>query len=147
MSTPAPKQAANKPTPKPRPIPKPTAGTKYFWDAAKRGKLALQYDPDSNSYQFWPRTISAKTGKRNLEWRETSGKGFVYSFTVTHVPATGFDGKTPYVVGLIELDEKVRIIANVLNVKPEDVKVGMRVKVMFEKMNDDISYFAFEPDK
>ena len=147
MSTPAPKQAANKPTPKPRPVPKPTAGTQYFWDAAKRGKLALQYDPESKTYQFWPRTISVTTGKRNLEWRDTSGKGEVYSYTVTHVPATGFDGKTPYVVGLIELDEKVRIIGNILNIKPDDVKVGMRVKVMFEKLNDDISYFAFEPDK
>ena len=74
-------------------------------------------------------------------------KNWKQSYTVTHVPATGFDGKTPYVVGLIELDEKVRIIGNILNIKPDDVKVGMRVKVMFEKMNDDISYFAFEPDK
>ena len=136
-----------KPAAKPRPMPKPTQGTKFFWDAAKRGKLALQYDPDSKAYQFWPRTISVATGKRNLEWRETSGKGFVYSFTITHVPTAGFEGRGPYTVGLIELDEKVRIIGNVLNVKPDDVKVGMRVKVMFEKMSDDISYFAFEPDK
>jgi len=132
---------------KPRPMPKPTEGTKFFWEAAKRGRLALQYDPDARQYQFWPKSISNVTGKRNLEWRETSGKGFIYSYTLTHVPAAGFEDRGPYIVGLIELDEKVRIIANVLNITPDDVKVGMRVKVMFEKMSDDISYFAFEPDK
>ena len=69
----------NKPAPKPRPVPRPTANTQFFWDAAKRGKLALQYDPDADRYQFWPRAISTATGRRNLEWRETSGRGEVYS--------------------------------------------------------------------
>ena len=34
-----------------------------------------------------------------------------------------------------------------LNVTPETVEIGMRVKVAWEKLNDDITYFAFEPDK
>ncbi len=137
----------NKPAPKPRPVPRPTANTRFFWDAARRGKLALQYDPDADRYQFWPRAISTATGKRNLEWRETSGKGAVYSFTVTHVPTAGFEDRTPYIVGLIELDEKVRIIGNIVNVEPDDVSIGMRVRAIFEEMNEDISYFAFEPDE
>ena len=137
----------NKPTPKPRPVPRPTANTRFFWDAARRGKLALQYDPDAGRYQFWPRAISTATGRRNLEWRETSGRGEVYSYTVTHVPGAGFEERTPYVVGLIELDEKVRIIGNIVGVAPENVKIGMRVRVTFETLTEDIDYFAFEPDE
>ncbi len=129
-----------------RPIPKPTQTTAYFWEAARRGKLALQYDPEARQYQFWPKPISSATGKRNLEWKETSGRGFIYSFTITQVPAAGFEDHGPYIIGLVELDEKVRIIANVHNVKPSEMRIGMRVKVMFERISDDIDYFAFEPD-
>ena len=50
-------------------------------------------------------------------------------------------------MGLIELDEGVRIIGNIINVKAEDVKIGMKVKVAWEALSDDINYFAFEPAK
>lgn len=131
---------------KPRPAPKPTPTTQAFWDGAKAGKLMLQWDPVARKYQFWPRANSVRTGKRNLQWKETSGRGSLYSFTVTHVATQGFEGKTPYVIGLIELDEGVRIIANLLNVTPESVKIGMRLRVAWETIGDDVAYFAFEPD-
>ena len=135
---------ADAPT-KPRPLPRPTLTSKPFWQAAKEGKLMLQWDPGAKQYQFYPRATSVVTGERNLEWHTVSGLGHVHSFTITHVATPGFEDKVPYPVGLIELDEKVRIIANLINVKPDAVTIGMRVKVAFEKLSDEISYFAFEP--
>ncbi len=136
---------AQAPVKKPRHVPRPPLSNKPFWEATKNGKLVLQYDPESKRYQFWPRAISVTTGKQNLEWREASGKGKLYSYTVTYVPVAGFEDKTPYVVGLVELDEGVRIMGNMPNVKPDQVKIGMPVKVGFEKLSDDISYFYFDP--
>ncbi len=135
----------NKTPAKTRPAPLPSRTTQFFWDAAREGKLALQYDPVAERYQFWPRAISVVTGRRNLEWRTVSGRGHVYSYTVTHVPAPGFEDRVPDVVGLIELEEGVRILANMINVEPADMKTGMPVKVAFEKITDDVDYFAFEP--
>ncbi len=128
-----------------RPLPVPTRTTKFFWEAAKAGKLALQYDPVAKQYQFWPRAISVATGQQNLEWRIVSGLGRIYSFTVTHVPTPGFEDRGPYPVALVELDEGVRIIANLVNVDPAALAIGQRVKVAFEKLGPDADYFAFEP--
>jgi uncharacterized protein len=130
---------------RPRPVPQPTGTTKFFWDAAKQGKLALQYDPVAKRYQWWPRTISIVTGQQNLEWRTVSGLGRLYSFTETHVPTAGFEDKGPYLIGLVELDEGVRIIANLVKLAPDRVTLGMRLKVAWEKISDDMNYFAFEP--
>ena len=105
----------------------------------------LQYDPVARRYQFWPRSCSVRTGKRNLRWQPSKGRGTLYSFTETYVPTAGFEDKVPYLIGLVELDEGVRIIANLVKVKRDDVKVGMKVKVAWEQLSDDISYFAFEP--
>ena len=131
----------------PRPVPRPTQASQPFWDGAKKKQLWLQYDPVSRRFQFWPRICSVRTGKLNLRWRKTSGKGIVYSYPDTYVAAPGFADKTPDLVGMIELDEGVRIIGNIINVKAEDVKIGMKVKVAWEALSDDINYFAFEPAK
>lgn len=128
-----------------RPLPVPTSITQPFWDAAKDRRLVIQYDPDSDTYQFYPRPASIRTGKRNLEWREVSGKGSVFSYTVTHVPALGFEDKAPYIIACIDLDEGVRLLANLIHVDPEFVHIGMPVQVCWEALTDDITYFAFEP--
>lgn len=128
-----------------RPVPKPTQSTRAFWDAANEGRLVVQYDPAAQRWQFWPRPASLETGRRNLEWREVTGRGAVYSFTVTHVPMAGFEDRAPYAIALIDLDEGVRILANLVNVDRNAVHIGMRVQVCWERLSEDINYFAFEP--
>lgn len=129
-----------------RPAPAPTSITAPFWEAAKQRRLVIQYDPEEKVWQFYPRAISMATGKRNLQWREVSGKGSVYSYTVTHVPSAGFEDKAPYPLAIIDLDEGVRMLANLANIAPDAVKIGMRVRVCWEEIGEDSVYFAFEPD-
>ncbi len=129
-----------------RPAPTPTNLTQRFWQGAADEKLMLQFDPASNRFQFYPRPASLETGKQNLEWRTASGKGIIYSFTITHVPAAGFEDKVPYAVGLVELDEGVRVVANLVNVDPEQLAIGQRVRLCWETLPDDKRYFAFELD-
>jgi hypothetical protein len=69
----------------------------------------------------------------------------VYSFTNTFSAWPGHEDRVPYLCALVELDEGVRVLANLLNVKAADVKIGMQVKVCWEKLSEDISYPAFEP--
>ena len=132
----------------PRPLPRVNAymDTKPFWDAAKNGKLVIQYCKDTGKPQFFPRPVSMANGKRNLEWREVSGKGTVYSFTNTFSAWPGHEDRVPYLVALVELDEGVRMLCNLFNVKAEDVKIGMRVKLYWEKLSEEIEYPAFQPE-
>ncbi len=131
----------------PRPLPRPNTymDTKPFWDAAKNGKLVIQYCKDTGKPQFFPRPVSMANGKRNLEWREVSGKGTVYSYTNTFSAWPGHEDRVPYLVALVELDEGVRMLCNLFNVKAEDVKIGMKVKLYWEKLSEDINYPAFQP--
>ena len=129
------------------PKPNPYIYTQPFWDGAKQGKLLLQYDPETGKFQHYPRPISLYTGKRNLVWREVSGRGKVYAYTVIRTLVQGFEDRIPYVVATIELAEGVRILGNILNCSPEEVKIGMPVKLCWEKISDEIMYPAFELDR
>lgn len=126
------------------PAPVPHDFSQAFWDAAKEGTLLLQYCPDSKRYQFFPRPVSLYTGKRNLRWRKASGRGTVYSYTVTRVAPPGFEGRVPYIVATIELAEGVRMLTNVINCAPDDVAIGMKVRVAWEPRGD-FTLPVFEP--
>lgn len=128
-----------------RPVPKASVyvDTAPFWEAAKRGKLVLQFCKDTNRFQHYPRPVSIFTGSRNLEWREVSGKGLIYACTVIRVPGPGLEGRLPLSVATIELDEGVRILGNVVDIDPDKVAIGQRVEVSWDRLSDDARYPAF----
>lgn len=128
-----------------RPIPRVNAftDTKPFWDGAKQGRLMLQYCTETGRFQHYPRPVSVYTGRRTTEWREVSGDGQIYAFTVVRIPGPGLDGRLPLCVATVELDEGVRIIANILGCLPEDLAVSRRVKLAWDTLDGDARYPAF----
>lgn len=117
--------------------------TAPFWNGIKEGKLVLQYCTEAKKFQHFPRPVSIYTGKRTLEWREVAGTGVIYATTVVRIPGPGLEGRLPLCVATVELDEGVRIIANVLDCTPEDLKIGKRVKLAWDRLTDDCNYPAF----
>ena len=96
--------------------PRPTIDidSKTYWDAAKNKKLMIQYSLDTKEYFLYSKQLINTTDSKNVEWREVSGKGKIYSYTVVHAPAgPAFKDDTPYIVASIELEEGARIISNI----------------------------------
>jgi len=62
--------------------------------------------------------------------------GRVLSYTVIRYAPRGFERQVPYVVALIELDNGTKLISQLTDVKPEDVKCGMRVEAVFRKLRE-----------
>ncbi len=131
---------------RPRPVPVPTNISKPFWDAAREGRLLLQRCRRCGTWQYYPRPVCMRCISRDLEWREASGRGVVHSFTITRLPADGFQGREPYVIASIQLPEGTRMMTHIVNCPIEDVKIGMPVRATFEKLTDEISLVQFEPD-
>jgi len=82
-----------------------------------------------------------------LVWTRASGLGTVYSFTIiTQVVQNNpaFEADLPFALAEIDLDEGPRFVAQLADVKPEDVKAGMRVKVTFVDATPEISIPKFK---
>jgi hypothetical protein len=70
----------------------------------------------------------------------------VYSFTVIRQNfSRSFRHLIPYVVALVDLDEGPRVMTNLVGIDPDDVRIGMRVRVRFEAVSEDASIPLFEP--
>jgi uncharacterized OB-fold protein len=128
-----------------RPVPKHDVyiQTGPFWDGAKRGELVLQYCLDTNRFQHYPRPVSLATGSRNLEWRAVSGNGTIYACTTLRIPGPGIDGRLPLAIATVQLDEQVRIIANILDASPDSVRIGARVTLAWDQLDEETPYPAF----
>ena len=127
-----------------RPLPRPDIETGPYWEAAKQGKLIAQYDSVAERYRWPPLPYLATGAGFNIEWRELSGRGTIYSYTIVY-PPTHPAFEAPYVVALVEAEEspEVRFVANIKNADLEKLKVGMPVKVQFETVEDmSLPYFV-----
>jgi uncharacterized OB-fold protein len=81
-----------------------------------------------------------------VRWEDASGFGTVYSFTVLRQHySRSLRHLLPMVVALVDLAEGPRIMTNIVNVDPEDVRVGMPVEVYFERVSDHAALPFFAP--
>jgi uncharacterized OB-fold protein len=65
-------------------------------------------------------------GSRELREESLPREGEVLSYTIIRIPAKGFEDFTPLIIALIKLGD-AKVLAEVVDVKPEEVSVGMRV--------------------
>lgn len=129
-----------------KPLPRPTELSQPWWDAAKGGRLTVQTCADCGAAQHPPRPLCLQCWGGDLHWKTASGEGSVYSFTTAHRSATrGFREETPYVVAIVELDEGPRMTTNIVGCDPADVRIGMRVRVVFDPATDAVTLPKFTP--
>ena len=130
---------------RPKPLPEPRGEERWFFDAAAGGHVGL-CRCGSCGRAFLPRAVCPFCWTADPEPVTASGLGSVYSFTVCHrAGMPGFEADVPYVVGLIELEEGVRLLANVLQVDPAAVAIGMPVKAVFEDRGEGLVVPQFAP--
>jgi len=131
-----------------RPIPQAVGytDTQPFWEAAARGQFVIQRCDSTGRLQHPPRPTSVQTGLRALGWQEVSGKGSLYSWTLTHSAWPGHEGRVPYLCAYVDLDEGARVLCNLIHCQPDDLRMGMRMRLAWEQLVDNVMYPAFEPD-
>lgn len=128
-----------------RPLPLPDAATAFFWDGAREGRLMILRCNDCGTYLHPPRPVCRSCASSRLAPAHVSGRGTVYSFTVTHRAVPGFT--TPFAVALVELEEQagLRLVTNLAGVAPEDTRIGMEVEVVFEQVAGGVTLPLFAP--
>ena len=104
-----------------------------------------------------PRSICVDCYGSDMEWIEMTSKGRLAAFTVINIPppfmiAQGYNRKNPYCTGVVELEEGTKVDARIEGVdcaNPEDIKVGMPLKVKYlhrEEGEKKETYLAFEAE-
>jgi len=92
-------------------------------------------------------------GSDDVERFRLPREGEVYSYTVIYSPPEGFERHNPYIIGLIKLKDGTKILGQIVDVDPEEVRIGLRVRMTFRRIAVDgksgiIQYgYKFKPVK
>ena len=129
-----------------KPLPRIDEESRGYWEALARHELYFQRCRDCGTKRFYPRAVCPVCLSSATEWVRASGRGTVYSFTVTYQnQAAGFREELPYVLAVVELAEGPRLMTNVVGCAPEAVRIGMAVEVVFEDVTAEITLAKFRP--
>lgn len=103
------------------------------------GKLMGARCRDTGEIFIPPRPICPRTYSTNMEWVELSGRGILLAYTAVYIGtsamvAAGYDRKTPYCTGIVELAEGPRFSAQITGVdaaQPEQIAIGQLLQADF----------------
>ena len=119
-----------------KPFPNPSEDSEIYWNGCKEHKFLIQKCKDCGAYNF-PPGFCKNCMSMNSEWVEASGKGRVFSWVIFHQAFhKAFKNDIPYAVAEIQLEEGPLILSNLVNCKPEEIKEGMEVEVVFDDADD-----------
>ena len=107
--------------------------SQFFWDGVRAGRLLLQRCTDCGELRHPPGPACPRCG--GLEWKaeDSAGRGTVYSWVLSHHP-TEPDAQ-PRIVVLVDLEDGVRMVANLWQVPVADVANDMPVEVFFTEID------------
>ena len=118
-------------------IPPMSPFTEPYWEAAAKGELLIQKCSACQHVQFPPRKHCENCGSADVAWVASAGNGVIYTFTVARRPPHPvFAEQVPLVVAVVELEEGVKLMTNIIECDPDNVAIGMSVKVAFEPVDD-----------
>jgi len=122
-------ETETKAAPMTRPIPAPAVSieTKPFWDAAAEGRFLIKRCEACGEAHWYPRTYCPFCDSGKTVWEESPGEGVIYTYSVMHRSPSG-----PYAIGYVTLDEGPAVLTNFVDVAPDGLSIGMRVKVRFQ---------------
>jgi uncharacterized protein len=123
--------------------------SEFFWNSAAAGKLVYQLCTDCSTGRHPPQPRCGRCGSRSFAWKESGGRGKIWSFVVVHAPTLpAFQELTPFPVILVELDDApgVRLLGNLgaaegaeINTVPaHEYDIGTPVRVSFRDQDGQV---------
>jgi uncharacterized OB-fold protein len=120
-----------------RTLPSVTAETEFFWTSGADGRLRVLECRSCLALIHPPQPVCRYCRGHDIAPMAVSGYATLIGFTVNHrFPAPGLT--LPYVVAQVALEEdpRVRLTTNVVDVEPDQLRLGMRMRVVFEQDGD-----------
>ena len=127
-------------------VPQPDGLNAEFYAHCAAGELRFQRCTACATWRHPPRVRCAACGSDEYEWALATGRGRVYSWTITHRPLDpGFADEVPYAVLVVETEEGPRLVGNLRELAPSELSLGLAVEVVFEPVADRVALTHFRP--
>jgi uncharacterized OB-fold protein len=122
--------------------------SRYWREIPQRYRLEAVKCKGCGSIAFPPRQVCPACKGRDFETITLADAGKILTYTIIRVPPHPFSDQAPYAVGIIELDDGVRLTGQIVDCAFEELKIGQRVKVEFRKVYEEgeagVIYYGYK---
>jgi uncharacterized OB-fold protein len=106
-----------------------------FYKFIQKGNLMAAKCLKCGKIHLPPRPLCDNCFSQTFEWLEVSGKGKLLSYTVIHIAPPQFQALAPYAVGIVELENGLRLPGMIQGAPQDQLKVGMALTIDFGTCN------------
>ena len=114
-----------------------TTPSRYWREIPQRYRMEANKCKSCGIVFFPPRLICSECKNREFEKTRLAEKGKILTYTIIRVPPRQFVDQAPYAVGIVELDDGVKLTGQIVDCDFEDLEIGKRVKLEFRKIFDE----------
>lgn len=100
-------------------------------EAFKQGKLLGLKCKSCGAVFSPPSMLCRECDSEDVEVTEVKGEGVIDTYTVIHVAPLGYEKEAPYIVARAKMDEGFIMVGRLIDVAPEKVAIGAKIKVGF----------------
>ncbi|MDH7513401.1 MAG: Zn-ribbon domain-containing OB-fold protein [Clostridiales bacterium] len=108
--------------------------SRYWREIPQRYRLEAGKCRNCGFVAFPPRAICPACKAREFETITLADAGKILTYTIIRVPPQPFVDQAPYAMGIVELDDGVRLTGQIVDCDFEELKIGRRVKIEFRKI-------------
>ena len=132
----------------PKPLPRPQDPIEQeFWNRCQDGYLYFQRCGSCSTFRHLPRYMCAKCGSPEFSWERSTGKGTLFSWTVTHQALhQAFAEDLPFIAAVVELEEGVRMATRLIDCDRDTLELDLPVELDFEPISPEFRLPVFRPD-
>lgn len=121
------------------PAPEPNPETQAFWDGTASGKLLVRACLACQRVHWYPRARCPHCFSDSTAWREASGQGVIYSWSVMRrVPA-------PYAIAYVTLAEGPTMLTNIVDCDLDALRIGQKVRLVLKAAANGAQVPMFTP--
>jgi len=111
----------------------------HFWTTVANRALEIPFCAACKTFFWYPRPFCPTCWSDAVEFRASTGMGTIWTYTIVrfaHGAQNVWQEKVPYVVALVTLDERVRIMGNVIGCDVDSIRSGQRVRLTYHEVGD-----------
>jgi uncharacterized OB-fold protein len=125
---------------------------KHWREIPKRYRMEAGKCKKCNGIFFPARLVCPDCSSKEFDTINLSGKGKLNTFTIIRVAPEGFGDQVPYAIGIVELEEGIKVMGQITDCNPEELDNGAKLVTQFRKIREEgktgiIMYaYKFVPD-
>lgn len=112
--------------------------TRAFWAALAEGRFFLRWCRQCERAHWYPRAICPHCASTDTEWREGSGNGHIYSYSISRTASP------PYAIAYVRLAEGPTMMTNIVDADFEEIAIGKPVSLVIRKGGEGIPLPLFK---